>query len=164
MPDPRTADALDRLTLADDASWRSRRTDDLFDAVVALPDRVAAERFFRDLCTLGELHDLAQRWGVVRLLDEGRHYGDIAALTGASTATITRIASWLRHGTGGYREALERRRAVEADTTQGTFQGSSAPDPADTAPSAAAAAPSPQREPAPTPRRETASTPRRERA
>jgi TrpR-related protein YerC/YecD len=84
---------------------------------------VAAERFFRDLCTLGELHDLAQRWQVVRLLDDGRHYGDIARLTGASTATITRIASWLRHGTGGYRDALDRRRARMAD---GSTSGDSA--------------------------------------
>ncbi len=110
MPDPRHDGTVARLTLADDASWRTARTDDLFDAIVALPDRAAAERFFRDLCTLTELRDLAQRWQVARLLDEGRHYGEIAQLTGASTATVTRIASWLRHGTGGYGEALERLR------------------------------------------------------
>ena len=89
-------------------AWRTPATDDLFDAILALPDRAAAERFFRDLCTLRELHDLAQRWQVVRLLDEGRHYSEIARETGASTATVTRIAAWLHHGTGGYREALER--------------------------------------------------------
>ena len=109
MADDPGADDQARLTLATDGTWRGGATDELFEAVVQLPDRAAAERFFRDLCTLGELHDLAQRWQVVLLLDEGRHYGDIARLTGASTATITRIASWLRHGTGGYREALERR-------------------------------------------------------
>jgi len=32
----------------------------------------------------------------------------MAAVTGASTATITRIASWLRHGEGGYRLILDR--------------------------------------------------------
>ena len=93
--------------------WRTSATRDLLDAIVALPDRAAAERFFRDLCTLRELHDLAQRWEVVRLLDEGRHYGEISRLTGASTATITRIAQWLHHGTGGYREALERGTTAE---------------------------------------------------
>ncbi len=72
--------------------------------------RGEAERFFRDLCTLGELHDLAQRWQVVRLLDQGRHYAEISHETGASTATVTRIAGWLRHGTGGYASALERTR------------------------------------------------------
>jgi TrpR-related protein YerC/YecD len=88
--------------------WRSDATDDLIDTILALPDRVAAERFFRDLCTLRELHDLAQRWHVVRELEAGRPYTEISRTTGASTATITRIAQWLHHGTGGYRDALER--------------------------------------------------------
>jgi TrpR-related protein YerC/YecD len=90
--------------------WRTPATDDLFDTILALRGRDEAERFFRDLCTLGELHDLAQRWAVVRLLDQGRHYGEIALETGASTATITRIAGWLRHGTGGYATAVARTR------------------------------------------------------
>ena len=82
--------------------------DDLADAMLALRTREEAQRFLRDLCTLRELHDLAQRWHVVRQLDEGRPYAEISRTTGASTATITRIAQWLHHGTGGYREALER--------------------------------------------------------
>jgi len=88
--------------------WRSPTTDDLLDAIVALPHRESAALFMRDLCTLKELHDMAQRWRVVQLLHQGRHYGEISRETGASTATITRIAQWLRHGAGGYREALER--------------------------------------------------------
>ena len=90
--------------------WQTPETDELLDVIVDLRDRDDAERFLRDLCTLGELHDLAQRWQVVRLLDEGRHYGEVSRLTGASTATVTRIAQWLHHGTGGYLGALERRR------------------------------------------------------
>jgi TrpR-related protein YerC/YecD len=92
----------------DASEWRSEDTSDLLDTILALPDRAAAERFFRDLCTFRELHDLAQRWHVVRLLDEGNPYAEISRRTGASTATVTRISQWLKHGTGGYREALER--------------------------------------------------------
>ena len=51
---------------------------------------------------------MAQRWAVVRLLDAGMHYAEISKRTGASTATVTRIASWLNHGEGGYREMLEQ--------------------------------------------------------
>jgi uncharacterized protein YerC len=40
------------------------------------------------------------------------HYAQISRQTGASTATITRIASWLNHGEGGYRDALERLRSA----------------------------------------------------
>jgi TrpR-related protein YerC/YecD len=103
--------------LPDTGDWRSPATDDLFDTILALRDRLEAERFFRDLCTLRELHDMAQRWHVVRLLDEGRAYGEISRLTGASTATITRIAAWLHHGTGGYRAALARTRPAAAPST-----------------------------------------------
>jgi TrpR-related protein YerC/YecD len=96
------------LTTSND-DWQTPETDELLDAIVELPDREEAARFLRDLCTLGELHDLAQRWQVVRMLAEGRHYADVSHVTGASTATVTRIAQWLRHGTGGYVDALERR-------------------------------------------------------
>lgn len=88
--------------------WRTPDAESLFDAIIALDSRDQAERFFRDLCTLNELHDMAQRWAVVRLLDAGKHYAEISRETGASTATITRIASWLNHGEGGYREMLDR--------------------------------------------------------
>jgi TrpR-related protein YerC/YecD len=98
----------------DPSEWRTPAIGDLLEAVLALPDRPAAERFFRDLCTLRELHDLGQRWQVVQLLDMGRHYAEISRETGASTATVTRIAQWLHHGTGGYREALTRGAGVAA--------------------------------------------------
>ena len=94
--------------MADD--WKTDDAEALFDAILRLDGRVAAERFFRDLCTLTEIRDMAQRWAVVRLLDTGMHYAQISRQTGASTATITRIASCLNHGEGGYRDALERLR------------------------------------------------------
>jgi TrpR-related protein YerC/YecD len=95
--------------MADD--WKTDDAGALFDAILRLDSRATAEHFFRDLCTLTEIRDMAQRWAVVRLLDEGMHYAQISRQTGASTATITRIASWLNHGEGGYREALDQLRA-----------------------------------------------------
>jgi TrpR-related protein YerC/YecD len=94
--------------------WRTPDTDALIDAILHLEDPDEAGRFLRDLCTLGEIRDLAQRWAVVLLLGEGMHYAEISRRTGASTATITRIASWLNHGEGGYRLMLERVRAGAA--------------------------------------------------
>jgi TrpR-related protein YerC/YecD len=92
--------------MADD--WRTPEIEALFQAILRLDGLPDTERFFRDLCTLTELHDMAQRWAVVRLLDAGLHYAEISRQTGASTATITRIASWLNHGEGGYRAMLEK--------------------------------------------------------
>ena len=86
--------------------WRTPDVETLLEAVLRLETLDEAERFFRDLCTLNELRDMAQRWAVVRMLDAGLHYAEISRRTGASTATITRIASWLNHGEGGYRAML----------------------------------------------------------
>ncbi|HEX2754040.1 MAG TPA: YerC/YecD family TrpR-related protein [Candidatus Limnocylindrales bacterium] len=95
--------------------WRSSDVDELISAVLRLETADEAASFLRDLCTLGELRDLAQRWAVVRRLDAGEHYAAISRETGASTATITRIASWLNHGEGGYRAALERLAAAREE-------------------------------------------------
>jgi TrpR-related protein YerC/YecD len=92
-------------------TWQTDDTNELWDAILRLESREEAAAFFRDLCTLGELRDLSQRWAVVRLLEAGLHYAEISRRTGASTATITRIASWLHHGEGGYRRMLDRLRA-----------------------------------------------------
>lgn len=88
--------------------WTSPETTALFDAVLALETVSEAERFFRDLCTLRELGEMATRWQAARLLEQGIPYRQVAEETGASTATITRIAQWLNHGTGGYRLILDR--------------------------------------------------------
>jgi len=98
-------------------TWRNEAVGELLNAVLGLETVDEASAFFRDLCTLGELHDMAQRWAVVRLLDAGMHYAEISKLTGASTATITRIAQWLHHGEGGYTRALERLRKAPRSTT-----------------------------------------------
>ncbi len=102
--------------MARDDSWRTADVESLVDALLALEDRRDASAFLRDLCTLGEIRDMAQRWAVVRLLAEGLHYADISRRTGASTATITRIASWLNHGEGGYRAMLDRLAATRGKT------------------------------------------------
>jgi len=82
--------------------------DDLADAVLTVRDRDEAKRFLRDLCTLPELEALTHRWETVRLLEQGVPYVEIAERVPTSTATVTRVAQWLKHGTGGYRTALER--------------------------------------------------------
>ncbi len=88
--------------------WRNDTTAALFEAVVTLNTRDEAAAFFRDLCTRRELEEISQRWAVVRKLAEGHPYREIASETGVSTATIVRINQWLRHGTGGYKQMLDR--------------------------------------------------------
>jgi TrpR-related protein YerC/YecD len=88
--------------------WRSDQTSTLFEAILALETSDEAARFFRDLCTLRELEEMSQRWHIARLLEQGLPYREISEQTGSSTATVTRISQWLRHGEGGYRLVLDR--------------------------------------------------------
>jgi TrpR-related protein YerC/YecD len=89
---------------------------DLADAVVSLRTRDEARRFLRDLCTLPELEALSHRWQTALLLERGLPYLEIAERVPTSTATVTRVAQWLRHGTGGYRIALDRARRKRSET------------------------------------------------
>lgn len=82
--------------------------DALAEAILAVRTREEAQRFLRDLCTVPELAALAHRWQIVLLLDEGASYVEIAERVPTSTATVTRVAQWLRRGTGGYGLVLER--------------------------------------------------------
>ena len=82
--------------------------DELVDALRSLRTASELSRFLRDLCTRAELEALAHRWRTARLVDEGVPYVEIAERVPTSTATVTRVAQWVRHGTGGYRIALDR--------------------------------------------------------
>jgi len=88
--------------------WRTTEMVDLADALVTLRTSDEAMRFLRDLCTINELKELGQRWHVARLLDDGVSYHEISDRTGASSATISRVAQWLRYGRDGYRLVIDR--------------------------------------------------------
>ena len=85
-------------------------------AILALRDPADCRRFFADLCTIQELHDLAQRVRVARLLMDRVNYQEIRRTTGMSTATISRVNRSLAYGTGGYRDVLNR---VAAEPQEG---------------------------------------------
>jgi len=88
--------------------WRTPAIDELCDALLALRTREEAGAFLRDICSLHELESLSHRWQAARMLDQGTPYARVAAELHASTATVTRVAHWLRHGEGGYRLVLDR--------------------------------------------------------
>ena len=94
---------------ADSSPETASRFDDLVEAIARLRDPATVAAFLRDLCTSTELDAMGQRLQVARLVDEGVPYHEISRRTGASTATVTRVAQWLHHGEGGYRAVLKRR-------------------------------------------------------
>lgn len=89
--------------------------DALCEAFLRVRGREEMRRFLRDLTTPGELAALAERWRVARLLDEGgKSYREIAAETGSSTTTVTRVARFLtQEDHQGYRLVLDRLKESE---------------------------------------------------
>jgi TrpR-related protein YerC/YecD len=82
----------------------------LCEALLRLGTVEEARRFLADLCTPAEIRALSERWHVARLLDEGKlSYRQISEATGVSTATIVRVARFLRDEPyQGYRAVLDR--------------------------------------------------------
>ena len=87
--------------------------DALIAALLQVRDADEARRFLRDLCTPKEITDLAGRWWVARLLDEGElSYRDIHKKTGVSVTTVGRVARFLQQENyQGYRLVLDRLKA-----------------------------------------------------
>ena len=82
--------------------------DFLCDAVLQLKNREECYRFFEDLCTISELKSMSQRLEVALMLEKKCIYTDIAAKTGASTATISRVNRCLHYGSDGYQTVIAR--------------------------------------------------------
>lgn len=85
-----------------------QNTDFLFEAVLMLENIEECYAFFEDLCTIPEIKALAQRIVVAKMLTENKVYNEISALTGASTATISRVKRSLKYGCDGYAEIFKR--------------------------------------------------------
>lgn len=91
----------------------TEQADQLFRAILALESAEECYQFFEDICTVKEIHAIAQRMEVARMLADGCSYQQAIANTGASSATISRVKRCLDYGAGGYKLILDR--LAEAD-------------------------------------------------
>ena len=80
----------------------------LYESILELSSLEECIAFFDDLCTVGELRAMEQRYDVACLLDEGLVYTEILERTGASSATISRVNRSLSYGTGAYEKLFRR--------------------------------------------------------
>ncbi|MBI2607391.1 MAG: TrpR-like protein YerC/YecD [Candidatus Doudnabacteria bacterium] len=89
--------------------WQNKNTTALFEAILKLKTVPEAEAFFRDLLTLAEIRELSTRLKIAKLLNNtDKTYLQIAKEAKTTTATITRVAQWLKNGMGGYKLILNR--------------------------------------------------------
>ena len=88
--------------------WKDELTEQLASAFLSLNTVEEVYNFLEDVATIGEIKALSQRLEVARLLRQNHTYPQIAQLTGASTATISRVNKCLVYGSDGYRRMLDR--------------------------------------------------------
>lgn len=81
---------------------KKAKNEDFYKAILLLQTEEECYNFFRDVCTLNELRAMEQRFEVARLLTKGMVYNEILERTGASSATISRVARSLNDSAGGY--------------------------------------------------------------
>ena len=91
------------------------RNEKMYEAILSLKNVEECMRFFDDLCTVTELMAMEQRYQVASCLDDGMIYNDILELTGASSATISRVNRSLQYGAGGYEVVFERTKHAGED-------------------------------------------------
>ncbi|MBP1744104.1 MAG: YerC/YecD family protein [Firmicutes bacterium] len=85
-----------------------KEMDFLCEAFLSIETKEECYRFFDDICTITEIKALEQRLLVAKMLREKKTYLEIAAETGASTATISRVNRCLNYGSDGYKIILGR--------------------------------------------------------
>lgn len=94
---------------------QDENVDALFKAILTLQTTDECYRFFEDLCTVPELKAMSQRLAVAQMLTQRHIYTDIVAKTGASTATISRVARALNYGSDGYRLVFDRTKELNKE-------------------------------------------------
>ena len=99
-------------------SIKKPRNEDLYKAILTLRTLDECEHFFDDLCSVSELRAMEQRYQVAELLDRGYIYNDILEITGASSATISRVNRSLQYGADGYAVAFRRMEQQENQEKQ----------------------------------------------
>ncbi len=80
----------------------------LVKALLSLENEQDCENLLEDLMTRKEVLDIAQRMLVAKMLSEQTIYNKIVEVTGASTATISRVNRCYLYGAGGYKKVLDK--------------------------------------------------------
>lgn len=84
---------------------KNRKT--LAQAFLALENEDECNDLLEDLCTIKEVEDMAHRFEIAILLFQKKTFIDIEKMTGASSATISRVNRSLKYGRG-YRKIIEK--------------------------------------------------------
>jgi len=88
--------------------WNTKENKQFVEAILSLKNTNEAKCFLRDLMTEPEIKEFGKRLEAASLLSKDVQYNTITEDTGLSSATVARIAKWLKGSLGGYRLVLNR--------------------------------------------------------
>jgi len=102
-----TFNSIDMKKQFTETTWRKdKRFILLCKALNACKTESDVANLLRDIGTLSELQAWSERLDAAQQIAQGLPYRTIAENTGTSTTTVTRVASFITSGTGGYKNAL----------------------------------------------------------
>lgn len=84
------------------------KEDYLYKSFLTLKTEDEVRQYLRDLLTVSEIREFADRLWIAKMLDENCLYKQINVETKASSRTIARVNRWLKDGRNGYRLVLGR--------------------------------------------------------
>ena len=80
----------------------------LYRSLVSIDNVEDCQNFMEDICTTSEILEMSRRLKAAKMLSDGIIYSEIAAQTGLSTATISRVNHCLKYGSEGYLKVLDQ--------------------------------------------------------
>ena len=79
---------------------KTAHMDALAELLAEMDDPRQVKLFLRDLCTVRELENMAERCYAAKLLLEGKTYSQVMELADISSATLSRVSRCVRYGSG----------------------------------------------------------------
>ena len=92
---------------------KEEKLEALLQLILSLESIEDCRHFFEDVCTASELLEMSRRLQAARMLHDGVVYSEIAAQTGLSTATISRVNHCIKYGNEGYLKVLKKMKLEE---------------------------------------------------
>lgn len=81
---------------------RNEKEKRLIESFVKIKNKKIMAALLRDLLTIAEIEEFANRLEMAKLIADGHSYQEVAKKMNVSTTTVTRVAHWLYNGCGGY--------------------------------------------------------------
>ncbi len=89
-------------------NWNTSDNKKLTQAILSLKTTDEAERFLRDLMTIGEIEEFGKRLKTAEMLLNKVSYSLIEKETGLSSTTVARVSKYLNGKLGGYKIIINR--------------------------------------------------------